>query len=67
MKIALITKVSNNGYTTGVIPTIQNIPYWFNSGYRYISHATDGVITLSKIDIGKTEEHCAFPRGLKYI
>lgn len=62
MKISLITDIHLDGTLKGSIPTIQNLVYWFNSGYKYIAHVTDGAITLSKWNIGNTEEHCCYPR-----
>ena len=53
MKICLITKLNYDGTVEGSIPYIQDLKYWFESGYRFITHVTENVITLCKQDIGK--------------
>lgn len=63
MKICLITKLNKPGTVDGVIPSIQSLEYWFNQGYKHITHATDIAITLSKIDIGLTGEHCSYSKN----
>jgi len=66
MKIHLITNINNKGILIGTTPTIQEICYWFNAGYKHITHATNDAITISKVNIGNTMEHCNYPRSTIY-
>jgi hypothetical protein len=60
MTIFLITEIEKGGCVHGIRPTIQDLDYWLNSGYKHVCHHTNGLITLSKISIGKTWEHCNY-------
>lgn len=61
--IYLITK-TERGFSEGTKPVIQDLSYWFYAGYRFVCHVTDGTITLSKIDIGTTGEHCSYSENV---
>lgn len=57
MVIHLLTNLSNNCGTT---PTIQDLDYWIENGYRFIAYLSDGAITLCKSDVGDIGGHCGY-------
>jgi hypothetical protein len=61
--IYLITK-TEQGFSEGTKPIIQDLSYWFSSGYRFVCHVTNDAITLSKTDIGITGEHCSYSENV---
>ena len=49
----------------GLKPQIQDLDYWVEGGYKFITHETNNAITLSKEDI-KTDFHACFLPGSAY-
>ena len=66
MKIHLLTNLKQNGESNGTTPSIQDLEYWVQNGYRFIAFVRGGAITLCKFNVGDIGEHCSYsPNVLK--